>query len=110
MRFTLPQAIIDALRAVQAQRGYTDDVIEAEDAFRLDPGLGPAGYLAEDGRVLVDFRDWDGGPVREATSEEAVMALVVGARKTGVTELLTLLPAPPPGAQTCPTCQGSHYV
>lgn len=110
MRFTLSTALVKQLRVVQAQSGYTDEVIEKEDAFLLDPGLGPAWYLTSDGRVLVDLREWDGRPMREATPDEAVSALVVGAKKTGVGELLNLLPAPPADAQTCQLCQGRHYV
>jgi hypothetical protein len=110
MRFTLSAQLVAELRAVQAQRGYTDEVIEQEDAFLLDPGLGPAQYLTADGRVLLDFREWNGSPVREATPDEAVSALVIGARKTGVVGLLALLPRCPPDARTCPFCLGTHYV
>jgi len=110
MPFALSDSVVEQLRAVQARRAHTDDVIEQNDAFLLDPGLGPALYLTSDGRVLVDYREWNGSPVREATPEEAIIALVIGARKTGVAELLSLLPPPPADAQTCPICQGTHYA
>ncbi|MDB4967282.1 MAG: hypothetical protein JWN44_2971 [Myxococcales bacterium] len=50
------------LRDVHTARRYSDEVIERESAFLLDAGLGPVLYLASDGRVLVDSRDWDGSP------------------------------------------------
>ena len=109
MRFTIPQSLLLSLRDVQRRRDYRDDVTESESAFLLDPGLGPALYLAADGRVLVDSRDWDGSPLREANDDEAVAAIVVGAEKTGLPELLSLLPPAPPGATTCSGCDGQRW-
>lgn len=71
MRFSIAPLLLEQLRAMQALRGYTDDVIEENDVYLLDPGLGPAFYLTADGRVLVDMRDWDRGPIREATETES---------------------------------------
>jgi hypothetical protein len=110
MRFSIAPSLLEQLRAMQAPCGYTDDVIEGNDAFLLDPGLGPAFYLTSDGRVLVDMREWNGGPIREASETEALAALVVGAKKTGVVALLSLLPEPPEDAQSCPLCHGDHYL
>lgn len=81
------------------------EVEDAEDAFLLDPGMGPMTYLAADGRILLDHRTWDDGGLRETTEEnEAIGALVVGAKKTGLRELLSLIPACPPGGSPCPQC------
>lgn len=85
------------------------EVEAAHDAFLLDPGMGPMIYLSADGRVLEDGRSWDGAELRELTSEDKIIAaLVVGASKTGVEELLTLIPAAPPEARQCPRCQGAR--
>jgi hypothetical protein len=118
MRFVLPASVLADLRAMQARRGYADDITEREDAFLLDPGLGPACYLTADGRMLRDYREWVEAcgprpewepPVREATADEAVSMLVVGAKKTGVAGLIGLLPPRPPVAAACPRCLGERW-
>src|SRR4051812_23521088 len=117
MRFTLPADVLAALRARSAQERWPPDpeVRKYGEAFLLYPGLGPALYLLEDGRVLVDARGWEGvyrdgvmkeGPIREASDDEAVGALVVGARETGIAALLSLLPPAPARASPCPRCAG----
>jgi len=65
-------------------------------------------YLTSDGRVLPDGRSWDGEELREATDAEAIAALVTGADKTGIKELLLLLPRQPPDGMTCPMCAGER--
>ncbi len=109
MRFELNESLLALLRAAQAERAMRDR-FENEDTFLLDPGMGPAAFLTADGRVLLDFATWDGGPLREATDDEAVGALVVGAKKTGVAELLELIPPPPDGASVCPACDGRRWI
>jgi hypothetical protein len=109
MRFEVPANVIDALRARRAQRRWHDGVEDQHDAFVLDPGMGPALYLTTDGRVLVDGSAWDDSPVREATDDEAVAALVVGAKKTGIAALIDLLPSPPTEARDCATCGGARW-
>jgi hypothetical protein len=110
MRFVLSDALIGRLRDAQDGRGYSDQITEGEDAFLLDPGLGPPTYLTYDGRVLLDMESWDDTPVREALDHEAIPALIVGARKMGVPELLSLLPQPPSDAVPCPRCHGERYA
>lgn len=97
-------------RSYVAQMDTLQDEVEvAHDAFLIDPGMGPMIYLSADGRVLEDGRSWDGAELRELTSEdEIIAALVVGANKTGIEELLTLIPAAPPEATQCPRCQGAR--
>jgi hypothetical protein len=86
------------------------DEVEAEqDAFLLDPGMGPMTYITSDGRVLLDMRTWDGEPLREANDDEAITALVVGAEKISIRELMDLIPARPPDGLQCPMCSGTHW-
>src|SRR5437763_1401518 len=58
VRSVLPAPLRADLRAMQARRGYADDITGREDAFLLDPGLGPACYLTADGRMRRDYREW----------------------------------------------------
>lgn len=85
------------------------EVEEREDAFLLDPGMGPMRYLTTDGRVLEDHRTWDGDGPRESTSDDAIAALVVGAKKTGITDLLRLVPPCPVDGAPCPRCDGERW-
>jgi len=80
---------------VLAMDRLQEEVEKEHDAFLLEPGMGPMRYLTVDGRVLTDGRSWDGAPLREATDTEAIAALVTGAEKTGIRELLGLLPPCP---------------
>ena len=98
-----------AERYVAAMGDWQDEVETAHDAFLLDPGMGPMTYLTADGRVLEDLRGWDGDDVREAEGDEVFVAIVVGASKTGIVELLDLLPEAPLGAVACPTCGGTRW-
>src|SRR5262249_30846661 len=103
MRFHLPQSLLAKLRQLPRR----DEIEEAHDAFIMDPGMGPVLYLTADGRVLVDGSGWDDEPLREATEEEAIAAIVIGAKKKGIPELLELLPR---GANICSTCAGTHWA
>src|SRR6185436_10923397 len=90
--FQVPADLLERLQGLRASRPA--DAIEREhDAFLLDPGVGPPTYLAADGRILWDDDMWGVEPTRG----EAYAAIVVGARKTGVRDLLRLLPPRPPG-------------
>jgi hypothetical protein len=139
MRFVLPAALLEELRRRRAaQRNGADpspavepthrafgiadeprpgtdplqrEVEDAHDAFLLDPGMGPMMYLTADGRVLADGRTWtDGGPLREVAEDAAIAAIVVGARKSGLDMLLSLLPPCPSDARVCETCQGRRWM
>ena len=89
----------------------SQDQVEAQyDAFLIDPGMGPMTYLTADGRIIFDNRTWDDGDLTFATSlNEAAAALVVGARKTGIVELIDLIPSLP-DALPCPKCQGKRWA
>jgi hypothetical protein len=92
--------------AAQLQR----EVEDAHDAFLLDSDIGPMFYLTADGRVLVDGRSWDGEALREAAEGEAIGALTLAARKTGIDALLELIPSAPKGASECPVCGGTRWA
>jgi hypothetical protein len=111
VRFEIPPTLLARLRAHRAQHSFrVDPVTEREDAFILDPGMGPVAYLTRDGRVLLDGGGlWDELPVHEANDDEAVTFIVVGARKTGIVELMDLLPPPAPQSHPCPTCAGTRW-
>jgi hypothetical protein len=86
------------------------EVEEEMDAFLLDPGMGPMTYLASDGRVIFDHRTWDGSELEFAESlDDAIPALVVGAKKTGIAALLDLIPSLSDG-ETCPKCDGRRWA
>lgn len=87
---------------------WENELEVAHNAFLLDPGMGPMLYLTADGRVLEDSRGWDGDSVVELDGDGANAAIVIGAKKTGIVELLDLLPARPPEATICPKCQGTR--
>jgi hypothetical protein len=99
--------------ANQYVRGMDDIQVEIErehDAFLLDPGMGPMLFLTASGRILVDGRNWDGEALREADEDQAIGALLSGAEKTGITELLELIPPRPADGSICPMCAGSRLA
>lgn len=100
--FVVPADLLARLQDLRASRS-PDDIERTHDAFLLDPGLGPPTYLAADGRILWDDDMWGIEPTRG----EAYAAIVVGARKTGLRDLLKLLPPRPPSATNCPDCKGT---
>lgn len=83
------------------------EVEDKYDAFLLDPGMGPMTYITSDGRILRDYRTWDGEGLQFETSlNGAIAALVSGAKKTDIVSLLDLIPPLENGAQ-CPACRGT---
>ena len=107
---------IEELDAQQAATEFCNDMnrlqVEVEneyDAFLLDPGMGPMTYITADGRIIRDYRTWDGEGIRVETKlDNIVKALVVGADKTGIDSLLDLIPRLKDGAQ-CATCNGARW-
>lgn len=89
-----------------------------KDMFLLDPGMGPTMTLGKDGYVYYDGNGWDdlgamtsvNLPIRRATPDESVSALVVGAKKQNVPELLELIPKCPSVELVCPCCHGERWV
>ena len=109
MRFHLPDHVLHALQQAQPDR-LGDPLLREYDAFMLDPGMGPALILTTDGRVLEDGTCWDGIPVKEATNDAALEAIVIGFKKTGIAALLELLPSRPDMAGECPRCHGDRFA
>ena len=101
-----PSAVAEAY--LRSMDGWKEEIEAKHDAFLLDPGMGPMVYLAADGRVLSDSRGWDGDTVVELLGDAANAAIVVGAEKTGLVDLLGLLPPMPPGGTECPKCHGKR--
>jgi hypothetical protein len=111
VRFELPAPLLAALRARQATLTDQPDeqVRRYGEAFLLYPGLGPEIYLLADGRVILDERAFFGTEVHEASVDEAVAAIVVGAEQTGIAGLLELIPSAPSDAVRCRRCAGSRW-
>lgn len=104
-----PDLALAAAQFVDTMDKLQVEVEDQHDAFLLDPGMGPMTYLTSDGRVLLDFRTWDGAELREASSlDEEITSVVVGAKKTGIAALLSLLPDAPPEGVNCPKCDGKR--
>jgi hypothetical protein len=95
---------------VAAMRAWQDEVETEHDAFLLDPGMGPMVYLTADGRILEDYRGWDGEGISEVTGARANAALVAGAHKTKITALLDLIAKAPEGGAVCPKCRGARLA
>ena len=62
--FQVPADLIARLQNLRAGRA-ADDIERTHAAFLIDPGLGPATYLAADGRVLWDDDRWGVEPAVE---------------------------------------------
>jgi hypothetical protein len=102
-RIFAPSArLVARLRQLRAERG-ADEITETYDAFMLDPGLGPPTYLSSDGRIVWDDDMW--GVV--GTRADAFSAIQAGVAKTGVLELLELLPGRAPSAVDCDDCSAT---
>jgi hypothetical protein len=102
--FELPKRLLTQLRRVESERGR-DAVAEKNDAFLMDADSDAPSYLTWDGHIVID----DAGHVRDATDDEKVAAVVAGARKTGLTVLLNLLPPRAANAVTCRSCEGGRW-
>jgi hypothetical protein len=96
--------LVAALREQRRVRG-TDDMMQTYDAFMLDPGLGPAVYLSSDGRIVWDDDGW-GVP---GTRADAFASILAGVKKTGIAELLALLPPRTTEAIDCPHCAATGW-
>jgi hypothetical protein len=109
-RFLIPEDLVPRLRELRSRQNPWNDLIEAEDVVHLYYGMGPALFLAFDGRVIVDDY-WNETGVYEVTDpKEAWIAVAIGADVWDVPELLRLLPERPLGAVDCPDCKGSGWL
>ncbi len=94
---------------VDGMNGLQEQVERDYDAYLLDPGMGPMRYLAADGRIIVDERTWDGEDITFETSlDMAIVALVVRAQNTGLSELFAITRRLEAGS-ICPMCRGSRF-
>jgi hypothetical protein len=109
MRVVLPCSVVSALREHQARSGWVDEVTQSQDAFVLFGGMGSPLYVTSRGLFLVGADEGDSFLYREATEDEAVSALVIGAARTGVVGLLALAPEVPTHANECSFCGGSRW-
>jgi len=58
----------------------------------------------------VDSRTWDGEDITFETSlDMAIVAVIVGAQNTGLSELLAIIPRLDAGS-ICPMCRGRRYA
>ncbi len=95
----LAPALVVALEQRRRARG-SDDIAERFDAFLLDSGLGPATYLTRDGRIVWHDDMWG----VSGTRADALVAVRVGAAKSGIASLNDLLPVRPANASDCYHC------
>jgi hypothetical protein len=99
-----------SMQGVREMDRLQEEVENEHDAFMIHPGMGPMSYITADGRVLWDWRTWDGEKLSEATDEQAIGTLVVGAQYTGIAALLELIPRQPDDGSVCPMCRGSRWI
>jgi hypothetical protein len=110
MRVSLSSDLIAALSRLRAERKFGDPVESEHDAFRLFGGMGPCLYVTRAGDFLVGRDEFFDEPVtRGASDDEAITALVIGARRLGLSELLNFVPRRPSEASTCSVCFGKRW-
>jgi hypothetical protein len=85
--------------------------LQPDGSLLLYGTIGSSGYLLPDGRVWMEFEDErlesDTITSREATPEERIIALVLGARH--MPHLRQLLPVRPSSATDCERCGGTGH-
>lgn len=103
--FSVSDELVRKLEEAGAGDRIRDPVTKGPlDVFLLDPGLGPATFLTRDGRVVWED-DWGVAPV----AAQAYAGIIVGAKKTGVRELLELLPDRPDACEDCADCRATGW-
>jgi hypothetical protein len=75
----------------------------------LHTDLGPSFFLTRSGRILVTDAFEPDAPLREATTDEASAAIVLGARNLDAPQLLELLPLQPADTLPCNRCAGTRW-
>ncbi|MCA9093779.1 MAG: hypothetical protein KDA68_09855 [Planctomycetaceae bacterium] len=110
LRIHIPEELVPALRALRARQTDWRELIEREDVVHLFYGLGPAGFLTFDGRIIVDSSDWIPSEgtyeVEDTEPETAWKGFRIAAKNFHCPELLQLLPTEPREAIPCPVCHG----
>lgn len=108
--FQLSDSLLKKLENAQRKKGYCDEITQSYGAFLLFGGFGDPAYLTRDGWVILEDWSWfEKGPIRKATSGEAIANLVIGISNTGVEELRSLLPQRDAKSEDCPLCVSSGW-
>jgi hypothetical protein len=102
--------LIAALSRLRADRKVGDPVENEFDALCLFGGMGPCLYVTRSGDFLVGKDEFFEEPgTRGASDDEAIAALVIGATRLGLPELLGLVPRRPSDAFECSLCGGRRW-
>src|SRR3984957_12160740 len=99
------------LASLEATNPGLPSRLQSDGSLLLYGTIGSAGYLLPDGRVWMEFEDerLESNAItsREATPEERIIALVLGARH--MPHLRQLLPVRPSSATDCERCGGTGH-
>lgn len=99
-----------ALRAKQLSSPNPDEVVVEQGVVLLDGGMGPALYIGLDGTIVIWHYMEDESPRITDDLKDIAAALLVGAEKQGLPELLELLPQRPADGVVCELCSGSRWI
>lgn len=112
MPLDVPAHLLEKLQALRAAKSHRDEIEDRQNAFLLDPGLGPELYLTSNGRVLSNDPEgfWGDAGLHEMHGIYVWRAIAVGAAKTGIAELLDLLPPRPTNGHDCSRCNGTGWM
>ena len=105
----VPTSLFDSLRARQREDVVSSDVANYGAAIWLHTSLGTSYYLLRDGRVVITEVLDSEMPLRIATDDEVLGALVLGAKTLEEPQLLAALPPRPPTATDCLRCSGTRW-
>ncbi|MBX3245230.1 MAG: hypothetical protein KF685_12335 [Acidobacteria bacterium] len=106
--FDISDELLPKLRQLQEQ-DPPEKRMESEDAVMMFAGLGDPMYLTFDGRVLIVDMLEDVPPREAASFQEAVSAIIIGAKKRKCPELFDLLPMRGENAADCNECDKSGW-
>lgn len=109
-RLRIPDDLVPQLRELQSTQELWSELVDSEDVVHLYYGLGPALFLAFDGRIIVDDYCDETGTYEVTDPKEAWKAVAIGASVRSIPELRRLLPERPADASDCPQCKGSGWM
>ena len=109
-RFHIPDDLVPRLRELRSGQKPWSELVDAEDVVHLSYGLGPALFLAFDGRVITDDYFNETGVYEVTDPKEACVAVAIGADVWDVPELRRLLPERPTVATDCPDCKALGWL
>jgi len=105
----LPVGLFDSLLARQRAGIVEASVAAYGPAVWLGTSLDATFYFLGDGRVIITSSLDVETPLRIATEEEALQAIVAGSKTLVEAKLLDALPARPPAARDCSRCGGTRW-